>query len=527
MIKSVMSHDRQKTNYCLIAFCLIGILMAKADEVKPKFEPNWDSLSKHTAAPEWLKDAKLGIYFHWGPYCVPAFGNEWYPRWMHFDGYLDETDKNAYDIARHQVTTYGAPQQAPYTDFIPKFTGEHFDPEEWAELFRQAGAKFAGPVAEHHDGFAMWASKITPWNAKEMGPKRDVLGEMFLALERNGLKRIATFHHDRNLQRYANTWQQETNKGRAAFKNSHFPFIPGLPPTSTDPKLRMLYGNMPEQEWCEKMWLGKLQEVIDNYQPDIIWFDSWLDLIPENFRERFCAYYLNAAGKWGRDVAIVRKQDDLPISFTVNDLEKSREPKALPNLWMTDDTLSTFSWSYVDGMEIKPLYKILHALIDTVSKNGVMLLNISPKADGTIPENQRVVLLGLGDWLKTNGEAIYNTRPWIIAAEGPTAEPSGGFEDRNEFLALEYSAKDIRYTAAKDGKTVYAITLGRPDAGAPILLKSFSGKAGQVADVELLSGRTVKWRAKTDGLWINVDSRLMGEIAMVFKIKLKAPVAME
>ena len=249
--------------HCIVAACLGVALCVEAGAAEPKFEPAWDSLARHAPAPEWLKDAKLGIYFHWGRYCVPAFGNEWYPRWMHFDGYLRDTNSNAYKIARHHVITYGSPRLAPYQDFIPKFTGEHFDPAEWAELFQRAGAKFAGPVAEHHDGFAMWASKITPWNAAQMGPKRHVLGELFKELEKRGMKRIATFHHDRNLQRYADRWEQELDKGRAAFSDSHYPYIPGLPPTSTDPQLRLLYGNMPEQEWCEKMWLGKLVEVID------------------------------------------------------------------------------------------------------------------------------------------------------------------------------------------------------------------------------------------------------------------------
>ena len=235
---------------------------AKAEE----YQPSWESLAKHEAEPEWLKDAKLGIYFHWGVYSVPAFGSEWYPREMHFEG------KSEY---KHHVETYGKPSDFGYHDFVPMFKAEKFDPEEWADLFQKAGARFAGPVAEHHDGFSMWDSDVTPWNAADKGPKRDILGDLFKSLEKRDMKTIATFHHARNLQRYGK--DAANGKGSKTFYHSHYPLFDGQSPTSEDPELRLLYGNVPEQEWLEKIWLGKLKEVIDKYQPDIIWFDSWLD----------------------------------------------------------------------------------------------------------------------------------------------------------------------------------------------------------------------------------------------------------
>lgn len=462
----------------------LAVAVAAGSAAAESYEPTWESLARHRPAPEWLKDAKLGIYFHWGVYSVPAFGNEWYPRNMYLKG------SREFEYHRR---TYGDQAEFGYHDFVPMFKAGHFDPEEWAELFRKAGARFAGPVAEHHDGYAMWASKITPWNSKDTGPHRDVLGELFQSLEKRGMKTIATFHHARNLQR-------NSKDGYGTDSSSHYPYNPDWATSSEDPKLRLLYGNVPEQEWLEKIWLGELEEVIDNYQPDIIWFDSWLDRIPETYRQRFCAYYLNAAEKWGKEVAIVRKQSDLPIDFTVNDHEKAREPKALPELWMTDDTISTGSWCYTQDLKVKPLYKVLHALIDTVAKNGVVLLNVSPKADGTIPDDQRAVLLGLGQWLKVNGEAIYGTRPWTIAAEGPTAEPTGGFHDRQKFLNLEYTAKDVRYTASKNGKTVYAILLGTPNSGDRITLAAFKQAGVKATKVEFLSGGKISWSNTKKGL---------------------------
>ncbi|MDF7825582.1 alpha-L-fucosidase [Pontiellaceae bacterium B12227] len=457
-----------------------------------KYEPTWESLAKHEAAPEWLEDAKLGIYFHWGVYCVPAYGNEWYPSKMHIeDDY----------IYKHHQETYGDPSEFGYHDFVKDFTGQHFDPEEWAELFKKSGARFAGPVAEHHDGYAMWDSKLTPWNAKDTGPHRDILGELFQALEKRDLKTIATFHHARNLQRYADEWDQPGRKW-----DSHYRYNPKWPTASNDPDLRLLYGNLPEEEWNEKVWLGKLEEVIDAYQPDIIWFDSWLDRIPETYRQRFSSYYLNQAAAWGKEVVIIRKQEDLPLSFSVNDHEKSREPKALPDLWMTDDTISTGSWCYTQDLKVKALYKVVHTLVDTVAKNGVVLLNISPKADGTIPQDQREVLLGLGQWIEVNGEAIYETRPWSIAAEGPTAEPAGGFRDHKKFLTLEYSAKDIRYTASKDGKTVYAFILGVPNNGDRIMMEAFKQAGAKAKKVELMSGGKVSWSNTGKGLRVKMPN---------------------
>lgn len=477
------------------------------------YEPNWESLSKHDAAPEWLKDAKLGIYFHWGVYSVPAYFSEWYPFHMH---------NKTHEVYKHHVATYGDPSMFGYHDFVPMFKAEHFDPADWAELFKQSGARFAGPVAEHHDGFSMWASKVTPWNAKDMGPKRDILGDLFKELEKRDMKTIATFHHARNFQRYTDTFDPAKFEANDhAFFDSHYPYYKGFPTSSTDPKLQMLYGNMPADEWNEKIWLGKLEEVIDNYRPDIIWFDSWLEKIPESQRQRFAAHYLNAAEKWGHEVAIIRKQNDLPINFTMNDHEKSREPKALPNLWMTDDTISTGSWCYTEDLKVKPLYKVIHTLVDTVAKNGVILLNVSPKANGIIPQDQRDVLLGLGQWLKNNGEAIYDTRPWVIAAEGPTAEPTGGFKEHKAFLKLEYCAKDIRYTANKDGHTIYAMLLGIPAEGSDIEMKAFAQSQLIPKKITLMNGDSVGWAVTNESLKITAPKAANPAVnVMVFKIEL-------
>ncbi|MEM9658829.1 MAG: alpha-L-fucosidase, partial [Planctomycetota bacterium] len=304
---------------------------ALAQATSEAFQPNWQSLSRHKAAPEWFQDSKLGIYFHWGVYCVPAFGNEWYPRHMHLK------ERPEY---KHHVQTYGDPTQHGYEKFVPHFTAEKFDAAEWAALFKRAGARFAGPVAEHHDGFSMWDSKHTPWNAAERGPRRDITGELAEAIRQQDMRLITTFHHARN-----SLWQKN-GKWSGHYDGAKADFASLL----ENSERAILYGYMPRQQFLD-MWRDKLYEVIDAYQPDIIWFDSWLDEIPTEYREEFCAYYLNQALRWGREVVIVRKQDDLPISFTVLDHEKSRESKLSPRVWMTDDTISTGSWCFTESLK--------------------------------------------------------------------------------------------------------------------------------------------------------------------------------
>ncbi|NQT24986.1 alpha-L-fucosidase [candidate division KSB1 bacterium] len=489
----------------LIVLGLVAMLVLMSCAFQPKYSEDWVSLAEHNEQPNWFQDAKLGIYFHWGVYSVPAYGSEWYPRHMHFPNEPD---------GLHHLKKYGHPSEFGYHDFVPMFKAEHFNAEQWADLFLKAVAKFAGPVAEHHDGFSMWASKVTPWNVKNMGPERDITGELAEALRKRDMKLITTFHHARNLQRSEKLGEETWN--------SHYPYFENIPPSSDDPKLKYLYGNIPENEWLESIWFGKLKEVVDSYQPDIIWFDSWLDEIPESYRLKFCAYYLNEAARWGKEVVIVRKQDDLPLDVSVDDLEKSRKNRLEKKSWMTDETVSTGSWCYTEDLKIKSPHDVLHVLIDIVSKNGVLLLNVSPKADGSIPEDQQNVLLKMGEWLSQYGESIYGTRPWYIYGEGPTKEPEGHFENHEAFLKIKYSKKDIRYTTK--GETIYATFLGKPDIGSEVLLTSFA--KGQLPEAIHIHAVTipgaevdVHWQQNDAGLKVEIPNAVMDEMAVVLKIE--------
>jgi alpha-L-fucosidase len=495
--------------FSLMAAIIIVACGPTEKKEEKRYEPNWESLQEHNEGPEWFQDAKFGIYFHWGVYSVPAFGNEWYPYKMHFK------DKKEY---QHHLEKYGHPSEFGYHDFVPMFKAEHFNAEKWAGLFEKAGARFAGPVAEHHDGFSMWDSDVTPWNAKDKGPKQDITGELAKELEKRNMKLITTFHHARNLQRYKDKPEEEK------FRNSHYPYIEGMPPVSEDDTLKYLYGNIPGKKWLEEVWLGKLKEVINKYQPDIIWFDSWLDKIPENYRQEFCAYYLNEAEKWEKDVVIVRKQKDLPLDVSVDDMEKSRKNKIEEKVWMTDETISKGSWCYTENLEIKETKDVLHVLIDIVSKNGVLLLNVSPKANGIIPDNQQKVLLEIGEWLDNYGEAIYKTRPWYTHGEGPTKEPEGGFSIHKEFLKIKYSEKDIRYTTK--GKTIYATVLGKPAPESTLTMHAFATDSlpapPDIQSVALMgSDDDIDWELTESGLDISIPDAEMDPMAVVFEIKTK------
>ncbi len=466
-----------------------------------KYEPTWESLSKVDVAPQWFRDAKFGIYFHWGVYSVPAFGSEWYPR-------------NMYNIEgreyRHHVETWGEPNAFGYPDFVPLFKAEKFDADEWVDLFVQAGARFAGPVAEHHDGFAMWKSGVTPWNAANMGPRRDITGELEKAIRRRELKFITTFHHARN-----NLWQHES-RGRMRW-DGHYTYVqqyfPGL---LEDRERAVLYGYVPRDTFVQ-LWLGKLSEVIHLYHPDIIWFDSWLDQIPETARLQFLAYYFNNALP-GQEVVVTRKQNDLPLSVSIEDIEKGRSDRLTENVWLTDDTISMGSWCYTQDLRIKPTSVVLHSLIDIISKNGILLLNISPMADGTIPENQKQVLLEMGQWLRLNGEAVYGSRPWKVYGEGPSQGRTGQFGGVTDPTG-GYKPEDIRFTT--QGDVLYAISLGWPEG--PLTIRTLRNGAaeypGEIASIELL-GRDAKleWTRSAAGLTIAMPPKKPCDYAVVFKI---------
>ncbi|MFH1195022.1 MAG: alpha-L-fucosidase [bacterium] len=493
-----------------IAFLLIlfitginGQILAQIQ--KQDFQPTFESLEKVNPVPEWFKDAKFGIYFHWGVYTVPAFGNEWYPRTMYIKGSAEN---------KHHIETYGDPSQWQYNNFItgandkqgnfvqfaPKLKSEggKFDPDEWAQLFADAGAKFAGPVAEHHDGFSMWASKVNPWNANDMGPKLDLVGLLTDAIRKKNMRVILSMHHAYNITGY---------------------YEPV--PKTNDQKHQMLFGQQGKEK-NEAFWLSKHMEIIDNYKPDIVWQDFNLHVISQPVLLGFLSYYYNKAIEWNKEVVATFK-DGLNTKCGVLDYERGGPVDITENYWLTDDAISSSSWCYTEGIGYYSKKQILHGFLDRVSKNGNLLLNISPKADGTIPQEQKDVLLAMGDWLKKYGEAVYATRAWEKYGEGPTK--MGGAHGVMGAPA-EGTAKDVRYTRSKDYKTLYAILLGWEKDEKEIVLKSLSSERIECKNlkyVELINGEAGKYLPltfKQDGekLTIGLPERAFEELAYVIKL---------
>ncbi len=473
---------------------------------RPSYQPAWDSLAKHPDA-AWFNDAKFGIYFHWGIYSVPAFDNEWYSRNMYIEG---ERANQFHKLVYGPVSKFG------YKDFIPRFHAEKFNPQEWAELLRKAGAKFAGPVTEHADGFSMWDSKVNEWNAARMGPHRDVVGEMARAVRSQGMKFVATFHHQW-LWGWYPTEDKTVDCSNPAYAGLYGPPAPSSPFVYSKPT----YTPPPPQNFQE-VWESKIKEVIDKYQPDLIYSDSRLNIIDERRRIGVLAYYYNHAEQLGKEVVLTYKDKDLEVGTAILDIERGRLSNLASFKWMTDDAIDWNSWCNVQNPDYKSAARVVDQLVDTVSKNGNLLLDITPTADGVIPQPVEQRLRAIGAWLEVNGEAIYSTRPWKVFGEGPTQIKPGQFGERE---SPDFTAQDIRFTSRK--RTLYAIALGWPQNTPELVIRSLNAHdallaKGEIADVSLLgSDRKISWEHNSDGLKIKLPTQKAGDFAYTFKILLK------
>ncbi|MFI6850881.1 alpha-L-fucosidase [Streptomyces sp. NPDC050416] len=467
---------------------------AGAAEAAPRaYTPDWDSVDRHPPAPEWFQDAKFGIYFHWGAFSVPAFDNEWYPRSMYQAG----SSPN-----KHHIATYGRPSAWPYHNFIDgakdlagnavkfapklKSAGGKFDPDEWVQLFVDAGARFAGPVAEHHDGFSMWDSQVNEWNSVKKGPGLDLLRLFSTAIRAKGLKLLVAMHHAYNFTGFYE-----------------------YAPAQTDPSLKKLYGQLAPAAQ-NQLWFDKLKEVIDRARPDILWQDFNLDAVDEKQRLNFLAYYYNQADSWGREVVATYK-DGMNGKGEVFDYERGGPADLTTPYWLTDDSISSSSWCYTQGIGYYTVQQMLHSFIDRVSKNGNVLLNIAPMADGTIPQAQKDILLGIGDHLKRFGESVYATRAWTAYGEGPTKMGGGSFTTPHAG-----TAQDIRFTRNKANDVLYATVLGWP--GSSLTIKTLGSDR-----INLSSLTSVKLLGTTAGTYIDLPTPVRSASGLKVTLPSSAP----
>ncbi|WP_433454623.1 alpha-L-fucosidase [Streptomyces sp. CA-142005] len=470
-----------------------GLGAGVAQAAPSTYTPDWTSVDQHPPAPEWFQDAKFGIYFHWGVFSVPAYDNEWYPRNMYIAGSAAN---------QHHVATYGDPSVWPYHNFIngakdlagntvqfaPKLksAGGNFDPDEWAQLFVDAGARFAGPVAEHHDGFSMWNSQVNEWNSVAKGPKLNLLQLFTTAIRAKGLKLLVAMHH-------------------AYHYNGFYDHVPA----QSDPSLQKLYGQLSRTQE-NQLWYDKLKEVIDLAQPDILWQDFKLDAVDETQRLNFLSYYYNQANAWGREVVATYK-DGFDNKGEIFDYERGGPADLTTPYWLTDDSISSSSWCYTQGIGYYSIKQMLHAFIDRVSKNGNMLLNIAPMADGTIPQAQKDILLGIGDHLKRFGESIYSTRAWTVYGEGPTKMGGGAFTN-----PTAGTAQDIRFTRNKADNVLYATVLGWP--GSSLTIKTLSSDR-----INLSSLTSVKLLGSTAGTYIDLPTPVQNSSGLTVTLPASAP----
>ena len=488
----------------------------KAGAARGPFRPDWDSLRQRYRTPDWFRDAKFGIFIHWGIYSVPAFANEWYSRNMYVPG------NAAYE---HHVKTYGPQAKFGYKDFIPRFTADRFDPAAWVRLFADAGAKYVVPVAEHCDGFAMYASDFTEWDASEMGPKRDTTGEIAKATRAAGLHFGLSSHRAEHWWWYHKGRTFPSDVGDPRYSGLYGPAAPtGLPADKPDswPDGNQLQTWLPPDKAFLDDWMVRTAELIDKYRPELIYFDWWTAAPSyEPLMRQTAAYYYNRTAARNAQGIIAYKGSQFAEGSALFDMERGKTDALKLTPWQSDTSISVHSWGYAENDSYRTAPSLIADLIDIVSKNGNLLLNVGPKADGTIPEEVASVLRGMGGWLKVNGEAIYGTRPFSFFGEGPTRSGQVRVGGQVEESAVKgFTPADIRFTTK--GDTLYALGLARPQDGAVLIKTLYAGTPhldGPIRSVTLLGGGEVRWQQTPRGLSITLPPAPAGAFPYALKIR--------
>ena len=509
--------------FCLSAF-LIAQLPARAAD---PYDGSWESLQK-MPVPAWFDDGKIGIFIHWGPYSVLGYikGDR---------GYAEQVPKAIYSDPKHLYPLLkqrfgAAPPEFGYKDMVEHFKAEKWDPEAWATLFEEVGAKYVVLTAEHHDGWANWDSDLTPWNAMDKGPKRDLVGELGAAVRKRGLKYAPSTHRERHHMYFS-------SKNYVA-DGEPFPDI--AKEIELHPEAASLYGPFDLNKAFADDYVARWKEIEKKYQPDFLWIDDiplWTrdgNNVPKGEAKPEIQYFydqlrlmitgfMNQAAARGQEVYLNNKGGKLnwPEGVGCREKDNLRLAQIGPK-WQSCTTFGT-SFGYLAAEEAddypytkKNAGEVIHEMIEVVSRNGNFLINIGPRADGTIPEGMERRLLAIGRWLAINGEAIYGTRPWKKFGEGlATAPPQGASRRRPE-----QPINGIRFTAGQDA--VYAILLEWPADG-KISLQSFASGAGLLTAaptaVTLLGhAHPLKWSRTADGLRVELPAEKPCESAFVLKI---------
>src|SRR5579859_2631845 len=464
------------------------------------FQPTPESLKQYRY-PDWFRDAKFGIWAHWGPQSVPMDG-DWYARQMYEQGHAQYAD---------HLEHYGHPTTNGYKDIIPLWKAEKWDPDRLMALYKKAGARYFVSMGSHHDNFFLWNSKLHKWNAANMGPHRDVLGDWQRAAKKQGLHFGVSEHLGASF-----TWFQDSHKS-----DTNGPFA-GVPYDGADPKYEDLY-HFPAEPgdtgWYStnprwhQMWFNEIKELVDNYHPDLLYTDGGVPFGNEVGRSLIAHLYNDSCSRNGGKLEVVYTCKQKSEGRWVEDLERGVMPGINPYPWQTDTSIG--DWFYNRNWKFRPVSWTIHMLADIVSKNGNLLLNVVQRPDGSLDPEVEQMLHEMADWIALNGEAIYGTRPWLVYGEGPVRTKGGHFKED-----FNYTSKDIRFTTK--GKTLYAVALGWPDDGQLLvrsLARTGANPNSKVTKVSLLGYQgKVEWTQTADGLSVRLPAQKLSPYTCALKI---------
>lgn len=460
------------------------------------YEPNWESLKTYRC-PEWFRDAKFGIWAHWGPQAVPMQG-DWYARNLYLEGNHQ---------SKHHRETYGHPSERGYKDIIPLWKAEKWDPERLMVLYKNAGARYFVSMAVHHDNFDLWDSKHHRWNAVRMGPKRDIVGEWQKAAKKAGLR----FGVSEHLAASFTWWQGSHGADKAGPKA-------GVPYDGANPEFADLYHPAAapgDSKWYStneswhKQWFARISDLVETYQPDLLYSDGGLPF-GNHGRTLLANFYNAAVGPDGATQAVYNckshnadgETNQFVNESCVHDMERGVLGEIQPRPWQTDTSIG--DWFYNQHWNYRPVRWVIHMLVDIVSKNGNLLLNVVQRPDGSLDPEVEQQLTEIAAWNAIHGEAIFETRPWHVFGEGPTKASGGAFKED-----FSYSAKDIRFTTK--GPVLYAIALGWPEDGKLLirsLAKPAAGAGNAIQSVHLLgASEAPSWKQTAAGLEITLPAK--------------------
>ncbi|MFI3247937.1 MAG: alpha-L-fucosidase [Rikenellaceae bacterium] len=494
-----------------IKITLLTLMVSFASMAQSNYTATPNSLQQYNV-PEWYEDAKIGYWVHWGVYSVPAYAGghaaEWYGRWMHLkdDGTNSRDQQKGLKTAQYHREVYGDPSEFSYRDFIPMWGAEEFDAEEWADLFVSGGAKFFTMMAMHHDNYPLWDSETTPFNSAHSGPKRDFVAEMESAIRKRGIRFGVSNHSAWNSRFFEYYHKNGFNDEDAS-----------------------IYGSADPGAMDVARWWARSTELVEKYHPDLVWYDWCWNQKPFDIQTRmnFCSWYYNQAANWGMasdespEVVVAYKGvGNLPDGSAVLDLERGAMAEIYPYVWMTDTSLGLKSWSYAPDEEYRTPNQVVDMLVDIVSKNGILLLNIGPKADGSIPEVAQQSIRMTGEWLSVNEEGIYSTRPWTIYGEGPT-QPGEKMDGDH----VEYTNRDVRFTRSKDSRVLYIHLLGYTKSVDIEVLKSENIDLSSITKMTLLGVGEAKYSQNSEALTIQMPKAAASDVAAyTFKVEFEGDI---